>query len=81
LAPFYDHDGNGEYNPYFGDYPIFKENGDATAIAEQLNWTIFNDNGDVHSGSNVQPMLVEVHQTTYALHCPSDTLLKHTVFN
>lgn len=80
LAPFYDHNNDGVYDPYSGDYPVFKENGDPTAIAEDLTWTIFNDNGNMHTESNMLPIFVEVHQTTYALSCSGYPLLNRTIF-
>lgn len=79
FAPFYDHDGDGNYDPLAGDYPVF-EHGDPTAIASHLVWTVFNDNGNTHTESNMQAMLMEVQLTAYSLHCPSDPILNRTIF-
>ena len=79
FAPFYDKNGDNIYNPFDGDYPVFDSN-DSTAIASSMTWNIYNDNGNIHASTGGQALLVEVHQTAYALNCPNDPLLNHTIF-
>lgn len=79
LAPFYDQNSDGIYNPYDGDYPIYRE-GDATAVADEMLWTVFNDNGNIHTESNGQPVVMEVHRMAYAFSCNDDPVLQNTIF-
>lgn len=71
LAPYYDANNDGHYNPLDGDYPLIR--GDKAAFS------IFNDAG-THGESGGQALGVEVHCMTYAFHEPSDTALWNTVF-
>ncbi len=66
LAPYYDYNGDGIYNPYDGDYPIIKAD-------EEIYW-IMNDNLAPHSETGGQPLGVEVHAYAYAYYC-NDTAL------
>lgn len=45
LAPFFDRDGNGIYNPLAGDYPMVRQ---SATLPEQITWSIFNDSGGWH---------------------------------
>jgi hypothetical protein len=70
LAPFYDSDKNGEYDPSKGDYPWFDDIlghddiscGDrrVSLYGDETNWWIFNDKGNVHSESGGNPIGLEV---------------------
>lgn len=79
LAPFYDRNGNTIYEPMLGDYPVFKH-GEPTAVAAEILWSVFNDNGNVHGLTNGTPLKVEVQQTAYLFDCTNDPLLTHTLF-
>lgn len=79
LAPFYDRNNNGIYEPMLGDYPVFKH-GDPTAIAEEILWSVFNDNGNIHTQTNSQSMKVEIQQTAYVFECPNDLVLNRSLF-
>ena len=73
LAPFYDADGDGRYDPYSGDYPIIR--------GDVATFSIFNDMSSV--GNTMQgriPMGVEVHAMHYAFDEPQDTALANAVF-
>lgn len=61
LAPFYDRNGDGVYNPLDGDYPGYDLKGEIdcserlSSIYGDMNlWWVFNDKGNVHTetGSN-----------------------------
>lgn len=85
LAPFYDRDNDGFYNPYAGDYPVFKHN-DPNALADELSWTVFNDIGGTHQVSDSLPLGVEVQLTAYAFNCGADVLTdavftRHRIIN
>lgn len=79
LAPFYDLNNDGIYNPLDGDYPVF-EDGNINAIAEEVLWSVFNDNGNLHTQTGGLPLKVEVQQTAYLFSCSNDPLLNKTLF-
>ena len=79
LAPFFDRDNNGLYEPEKGDYPVLNPIL-PDIIPDEMTWCVFNDIQDVHTESNGQPLGVEVHFMTYAFHCSENELLNHTVF-
>ncbi len=72
LAPFYDFDGNGGYNPENGDFPLIK--------GDQAVYYILNDDRDVHSQTNGEKLGVEIQAMYYAYHRPADSTLDNTVF-
>ncbi len=55
LAPFWDSDGDGNYDPRKGDYPVINSEVEGV-FGDQMIWWIFNDKGNVHTenqwGSN-----------------------------
>lgn len=79
LAPFYDINSDGIYDPLDGDYPVF-EHGNQNAIAEEVLWSVFNDNGNLHTQTNGTSLKVEVQQTAYLFTCSNDPLLNKTLF-
>ena len=50
FAPFYDRNNDGTYNPFDGDYPVY-EDGNPQAIAASMTFSIFNDNGSIHTST------------------------------
>ena len=72
LAPYYDADSNGIYNPMAGDYPIIR--------GDEALFTIFNDNTMPNYESKGEPMGIEIHAMFYAFNEPADTALNNTVF-
>lgn len=48
LAPFYDFDDDGQYNPVKGDHPAL-DFGCEGIFADQMIWYVINDNGNEHS--------------------------------
>lgn len=79
LAPFYDRNNNGFYEPMLGDYPVF-EHGNAAAISEDMLWYVFNDNGNIHTQTNGTPLKAEVQVTAYSFYCADDSLVNRTIF-
>lgn len=59
LAPYFDIDGDGIYEPADGEYPSIK--------GDQAVWWVFNDAGNVHSASQADQMNLEVHVMAYAI--------------
>ncbi|WBM73324.1 T9SS C-terminal target domain-containing protein [Saprospira grandis] len=68
LAPFFDRDGDGRYEPYEGDFPTYRM-GDSTALADQIFWTVLNDLSGGHQFTQGDAMGLEVQLTAYAFGC------------
>ncbi|MCB0598751.1 MAG: T9SS type A sorting domain-containing protein [Lewinellaceae bacterium] len=77
LAPFYDRDGDGFYNPMGGEYPVAPR---SAVLPEHLTWTVFNDAGGPHEGSGGEPLHVEVQQTAWAFFCEDNPQLNQAIF-
>ena len=75
LAPYYDADANGVYNPNKGDFPIIDYDL-IDVIPEELLFTIYNANNFVFS----VPLKVEVHAMMYTFNCEENEVLQNTVF-
>lgn len=71
LAPFYDADSDGSYNPLAGDYPLIR--------GDECTFSIFNDNLLPHTESGGQPFGIEVHCMTYGFNEP-DSAIANTIF-
>ncbi len=67
LAPFFDYDNDGNYDPFAGDHPCI--------LGDQALFAIFND---MITGSGGQPIGVEVRMMPFAY--TSDPALANTVF-
>jgi hypothetical protein len=76
LAPFIDHNNDGIYNPYDGDYPDMK--------GDQMLWWVMNDSNSPHEGTNGTPMGIEVQGAAYAYYCPllpdSESSINYSTF-
>src|ERR1039457_3959986 len=72
LAPFFDRNNDGIYNPYDGDYPLIK--------GDQSLFFIFNDDRNSHSETNGRKMKVEIHGMAYAWDMPGDSAFNNTIF-
>lgn len=69
LAPFYDNDGDGFYDPIGGgDYPWYDLNEEVdcrndrrvTLFGDETHWWVFNDKGNIHTETGGQPIGMEV---------------------
>jgi hypothetical protein len=79
LAPFFDNNNDGTYNPTDGDYPL-PESVHPNSIPSHLVWGIFNDAGVIHSQSGGNPLNAEIHQTIWSFNCADNEILNNTVF-
>lgn len=70
LAPFYDFDNDGNYNPNSGDFPCIK--------GDHFAWMILND--QPLTGENVGGMGVEIHISVYGFDKEDGNLLDQTIF-
>ncbi|MEZ4954021.1 MAG: T9SS type A sorting domain-containing protein [Saprospiraceae bacterium] len=72
LAPFFDQNNDGLYDPFEGDYPDIKG-------ADEGQWMVFNDIGNAHADSYGAPLGMEVHLLAYA-YAHSDEAINNTTF-
>jgi len=72
LAPYYDKDENGSYNPQSGDYPIIR--------GDQAVYFIYNDVRAPHTDYNSTGLGAEIHCMLYAFNRPDDAALDNTIF-
>lgn len=79
LAPFFDEDEDGIYNPDNGDFPL-PNNVDITKIPEEITYCLLNDVGGVHSISNSDHLGLQIGQTTYSFSCDVQNSLDNTLF-
>jgi hypothetical protein len=80
LAPFYDADNNGMYNPLNGDYPAVQLRGQPFFVPDQIVWCIFNDAGGFHNNTNGAALNVEIQLTAWTFDCPVQPVLQNAVF-
>ena len=73
LAPFYDVNGDGIYQPMLGDYPLTKE-------ATQAIWWVFNDASGVHTSTNGDPLKMEIQMMAYAYAHENDDINNTTYY-
>ena len=72
LAPFYDENADGIYNPYDGDIPQVgvigcEANGIAdVSYADQMIWWVYNDVGNIHSESGADQIGMEIQALAFA---------------
>lgn len=79
LAPFFDRNENGLYEPRLGDYPIIGDDL-PNVIPDQLFWCVFNDAGNLHTATRGDLLQVEVHLTAWAFNCSDNDILNETIF-
>jgi len=65
LAPFYDVNGNGIYEPQKGEYPTFDQN-QKNNIPDQMMWWIYNDKGNIHSETAGVPIGLEFQEQAFS---------------
>ena len=71
LAPFFDADGDGWYDPNAGDYPGYDLGSTTGALhgelyGDQTLWWVFNDEGNIHSETGAQPIGLEIQSQAFA---------------
>lgn len=82
LAPFYDFDQDGIYNPLQGDYPVVSLRNHAPFVPTEMVWCVFNDQGAgaIHAATGGKPLQVEVQLTAWAFDNTEEQALSNTVF-
>ncbi|MEI6852960.1 MAG: T9SS type A sorting domain-containing protein [Bacteroidota bacterium] len=72
IAPFYDNNHDGIYDPYSGDYPLIK--------GDEAVFFVYNDDRYPHMETGGKKLGIEVRAMLYAFDCPSDSALWNTMF-
>lgn len=73
LAPFFDNNGDGIYDPTKGDYPVIPSRRCLpTAYADQMVFWVFNDIGNIHTESNGQAIGVQVNALAFSFQSTND---------
>ena len=89
LAPFYDRDGDGIYDPEnSGDYPYYDVKGDIDCRAvrdirlfgDDTFWWVFNDKGNIHTETNGQSIGMEIRAQAFAF-STNDEVNNMTFYN
>ncbi|HIN38771.1 MAG TPA: T9SS C-terminal target domain-containing protein, partial [Flavobacteriales bacterium] len=76
LAPFFDYNGDGFYNPEDGDYPFYdlsantecnrSRDREPKLFGDKTMWFVFNDKGNVHNETEGDAIGLEVHAQEFA---------------
>ena len=67
LALFFDQNGNEEYEPDLGDYPIIDIIGcDAPQYPDEMIFWVYNDAGNIHAESMGDPIQMEIQVQSFA---------------
>lgn len=64
LAPFFDADGDGLYDPTFGDHPAITP--DSAIYADQMIFWVYNDKGNIHTETGGQAIGIQVNALAFA---------------
>ena len=72
IAPFFDKNANGKYEPMEGDYPLIR--------GDQAIFFVFNDAANIHTESKGNPLGIEIHGMAYGYDRPDDSTLNNTLF-
>ena len=86
LAPYYDANDDGEYNPNDGDYPKYDIDGDLDCneddliYGDQTLYWVFNDKGNIHSETSADPIGLEIRAQAFAF-ATNDEINNMTFYN
>lgn len=86
LAPFYDADSNGTYNPLKGDYPAYDLGDNDKHVkgrclnGDQTIWWVFNDVGNIHTESGANAVGLEIHAQAFGF-STNDVINNMTFYN
>jgi len=77
LAPFWDANADGVYNPIEGDYPVINSEIEGQ-YADEMVWWVYNDLGGFHGETQAEPIGMEVGALAYAFQ--SDDYINDATF-
>jgi len=89
MAPFFDIDGDANYDPSKGDYPYFDFSNTATTAdvlyGDESLWWVFNDKGNIHSETSAVPIGLEIRAQAFGFQTNDDinnmTFYRYKIFN
>lgn len=64
LAPFFDYDNSGDFDPTYGDFPVI--NSKLQNYADQMIWWVYNDKGNIHTETGGQAIGMEIQTLAFA---------------
>jgi hypothetical protein len=84
LAPFFDFNKDGKYEPSNGDFPSFEQN-TISNIPDMMLYSIYNDKGNIHSETEGLPIGLELHTQSFAYSTNDEinnmTFYRTTIYN
>lgn len=88
IAPFYDNNDDGDYNPSDGDYPWYdieeevdcRTSRQVTLFGDFTIWWIFNDKGNIHTESGGEPIGMEIRGQAFSF-ATNDEINDMTFYN
>jgi len=92
LAPFYDRDGDGNYDPVGqGDYPWYDDilgrddivcgvDRRVSLFGDETHWWVFNDKGNIHTETGGDPIGMEIRAQAFAF-ATTDEVNRMTFYN
>ncbi len=91
LAPFYDADQSGQYNPLDGDTPWYDDilgrddvlcgqERRVTLFGDETHWWVFNDKGNIHTETGGDPIGMEIRAQAFAF-ATTDEVNRMTFYN
>lgn len=92
LAPFFDFDGDGLYDPANGDYPVIDGNpdpgqcgGESFTYADQMVFWVYNDVGNIHTETGGEAIGLQVNALAFAFQTSDEindmTFYRYTLIN
>lgn len=91
LAPFYDRDQDGNYNPDNGDHPWYDDilgrddiecgiDRRISLFGDETHWWVFNDKGNIHTETNGDPIGMEIRAQAFSF-ATNDEVNRMTFYN
>lgn len=77
LAPFFDADQDGIYDPLRGDYPVEPK---SSSIPGKISWSVFNTLSGPQMITFPPPVPLEISRTVWSFDCSEEALLNSAVF-
>jgi hypothetical protein len=88
LAPFFDADDDGIYDPTKGDYPVINASPnckDGFTFADQMIFWVFNDIGNIHTQTNGDAIGLQINALAFAFRSSDDlnnmTFYRYNIIN
>ncbi|TVR79571.1 MAG: hypothetical protein EA412_06185 [Chitinophagaceae bacterium] len=84
LAPFFDYDGDGIYDPTKGDFPVISTDCE-DVYGDQMVFWVYNDKGNIHTATNGEAIGLQINATAFAFTTSDEinnmTFYRYTLIN